>query len=161
MLSTSIRGGDLKTISPGDYITCQSSLYKTENFPHILGWRGRGSLLQPVYLHWMYTFLLVHFPMWIFTATSKKLKPVWKKHPHAPSSLFSLGIVQNCKKTEKYCTSVWEEINKKLMPPNPNFSNSVEATNSNFFTGESRCFFSFIFIPWKRVWPASCSTNLR
>lgn len=27
VLSTSIQGGDLKTISPGDYVTCQSSIY--------------------------------------------------------------------------------------------------------------------------------------
>lgn len=96
------------------YLSIISTRQKT--FPTFWDWgqeRGDcGSLLQPVHLHWVYTFLLVHFPIWIFTEISKNKACSEKKHTHTPSSLFSLGKVQNCKKTEKYFTSVWEEKNK-------------------------------------------------
>lgn len=98
-------GGDLKTISPGDYITCQSSLCKTENFPHILGWGRRGQVTAACPPSLNVYFSTGSFSNMNFHSNQQQLKPVRKKsHPH--SFFFALGKVQNCKKSEKYCTSV-------------------------------------------------------
>lgn len=55
------------------YLSIISTRQKT--FPTFWDWGQEGgdcgSLLQPVHLHWVYIFLLVHFPIWIFTAISK------------------------------------------------------------------------------------------
>lgn len=106
MLSTSIQGGDLKTISPGDYITCQSSLQDRKLSPHFGMGRGKGQLTAACPPSLNVCFSTGSFCNMNFHSNQQKLKPVQKKHTHIPSSLFSLGKVQNCKKTEKYCTSV-------------------------------------------------------
>lgn len=82
MLLTSIRGGDLKTISPGDYITCQSSLYKTENFPPILGAGGAPyfSLFTFIECILFYWFIFKYE----FSPQSEKIETCLEKtHPHS------------------------------------------------------------------------------
>lgn len=89
VLSTSIWGGDLKTISPGDYITCQSSLYKTESFPHILGWGGWGGGGEGAAYCSLSTFIECILFYWCifqyeFSQQPEKIKTCSEKtHPHS------------------------------------------------------------------------------
>lgn len=83
VLLTSIRGGDLKTISPGDYITCQSSLQDRKLSPHFgIGGRRGGTVEAYCSLS---TFIECTLFCWFifqyeFLQKSAKIKPVQKKN---------------------------------------------------------------------------------
>lgn len=137
MLSTSIRGGDLKTISPGDYITCQSSLYKTENFPPILGEGGAPYFSLSTFIECILFYWFIF--KYEFSQHSEKIKTCLEKtRPHSFFFVL-LGKSTELQKEWKILYFCLRGGKWKLVPPSPHslwFCGSHK--HSHFFTGESR-----------------------